>query len=293
MGILSKLKDLVVPPRPAEKFENMKNAVILQNMTLVEYLEACHVVFAEGLAPRPDLTTIDAHPSEHGPHCNGGPTEVRDWPAFDEQQAAVLAKVHAAIPADLRAFESLAFLRGLASRHWETPTQSDEATKLKALDAIHVPVAFINGLIRGQGLQAIKSTGDFAYTYQPARCLFVVSPETGYHQVSYIGERNTLYDWSGDEAKPVLATKYMSPDKVADTGIPEVFRTMVELKAEYGQIITGESIVFLRIDWDEPTVVYRHTATPKTDIDGILGENLHRTAVSQQLAFILRVTGSV
>lgn len=178
----------------------------------------------------------------------------------------------------------------IALRHLENAAQGDQATKHTAFEAIHAPVAYIIGQIEAQSIPTIQSISKFTLNYQPARSHSVVNQETGSRSVSYIAERCILYDGPGDEARPVLVRKYIPPDKVVDTVIAEVFCTMVDLKTEYARIITGESIVFLRIDWDEPTVLYRHTATPKTDIDGSLGENINWTAVSQELAYILRVT---
>lgn len=41
---------------------------------------------------------------------------------------------------------------------------------------------------------------------------------------------------------------------------------MIESGLEYGLLTTGEAIVFLKVDWDEPETLYYHLAEPGPEV---------------------------
>jgi len=59
---------------------------------------------------------------------------------------------------------------------------------------------------------------------------------------------------------------------------------MIKNGLEYSYITTGEAFVFLRIDWDDPTILLYHVAVPSDEVtaDSAGGDAFafHRTAVS-------------
>ncbi|KAI0968151.1 hypothetical protein F4678DRAFT_464658 [Xylaria arbuscula] len=70
------------------------------------------------------------------------------------------------------------------------------------------------------------------------------------------------------------------------SAITQTFHYMVKSGLAYGLLTTGEGIVFLKIDWDDPQTVYYHLAEPTEEVTA------HReyrscSAVSQYLGFHL------
>ncbi|KAI0402457.1 hypothetical protein F4802DRAFT_575848 [Xylaria palmicola] len=70
------------------------------------------------------------------------------------------------------------------------------------------------------------------------------------------------------------------------SAITQAFHYMVKSGLAYGLVTTGEGIVFLKIDWDNPRIVYYHLAEPAAEVDA---HNNYRScsAVSQYLGFHL------
>ncbi|KAH8193485.1 hypothetical protein TruAng_012349 [Truncatella angustata] len=66
---------------------------------------------------------------------------------------------------------------------------------------------------------------------------------------------------------------------------------MIEGGLEYGSLTTGETIVFLRVDWREPGTILYHLAEPAFEVAAQSGEHHACTAVGQYLAFSLLALG--
>ncbi|KAH7111552.1 hypothetical protein EDB81DRAFT_925872 [Dactylonectria macrodidyma] len=81
-------------------------------------------------------------------------------------------------------------------------------------------------------------------------------------------------------------------EKLTASAITQTYHYMIESGLEYGLLTTGEAIVFLKIDWDEPETLYYHLAEPGPEVSAH-PNNLHIcTAVGQYLAFTLMALGS-
>jgi hypothetical protein len=66
---------------------------------------------------------------------------------------------------------------------------------------------------------------------------------------------------------------------------------MMEGGLEYGLLTTGEAIVFLKIDWEDPGTLYYHLAEPGHEVS-VQPDHFHVcTAVGQYLAFTLMALG--
>ncbi|KAG6117819.1 hypothetical protein E4U13_000768 [Claviceps humidiphila] len=97
--------------------------------------------------------------------------------------------------------------------------------------------------------------------------------------------------------------------KVAQISIVcQAYQYVIQIFTGFGILTTGKVFVFLRVDWDEPGVLYFHVSTPDVDVlearardededadNGVqVDENtrvrnsLYLTAVGQYLAFALR-----
>lgn len=70
--------------------------------------------------------------------------------------------------------------------------------------------------------------------------------------------------------------------------VTQLFSYMIGRGLRYGYVCTGEAFIFLFIPLDDPTVVYCKTCVPNKDVIDGDETRLHRTAVAQVFAFILR-----
>ncbi|WKT54427.1 hypothetical protein QSH57_005011 [Fusarium oxysporum f. sp. vasinfectum] len=81
-------------------------------------------------------------------------------------------------------------------------------------------------------------------------------------------------------------------EKLTASAITQTYHYMIESGLEYGLLTTGEAIVFLKVDRDEPETLYYHLAEPGPEVSAH-PNNLHIcTAVGQYLAFTLMALGS-
>jgi len=66
---------------------------------------------------------------------------------------------------------------------------------------------------------------------------------------------------------------------------------MIEGGLEYGLLTTGEAIVFLKINWDDPNILYYHLAEPGSEVQVHPDASRYCTAIAQVLAFSLIALG--
>ncbi|KAH8653916.1 hypothetical protein BGZ61DRAFT_287905, partial [Ilyonectria robusta] len=71
----------------------------------------------------------------------------------------------------------------------------------------------------------------------------------------------------------------------------QTYHYMIEGGLEYGLLTTGEAIVFLRVDWEEPETLYYHLAEPGPEVSAHPNHFHVCTAVGQYLAFSLMALG--
>lgn len=80
-------------------------------------------------------------------------------------------------------------------------------------------------------------------------------------------------------------------ERLTAAAISQTYHYMVEGGLEYGLLTTGETIVFLKIDWKETRTLYYHLAEPDPEVSAH-PTNFHScTAVGQYLAFTLLALG--
>ncbi|KAK8092710.1 uncharacterized protein PG998_014751 [Apiospora kogelbergensis] len=87
-------------------------------------------------------------------------------------------------------------------------------------------------------------------------------------------------------ADPEALFQYHSERLVA-AAITQTFHYMIEGGLEYGLVTTGEAIVFLKVDWSDPTTLQYHLAEPRAEVVAHPRDARYCTAVSQMLAFSL------
>lgn len=80
-------------------------------------------------------------------------------------------------------------------------------------------------------------------------------------------------------------------ERLTASAITQTYHYMVEGGLEYGLLTTGETIVFLKIDWSDPGVLYYHLAEPGPEVSAHSEHPQLCTAVGQYLAFTLMALG--
>ncbi|KAH6645599.1 hypothetical protein BKA67DRAFT_541795 [Truncatella angustata] len=80
-------------------------------------------------------------------------------------------------------------------------------------------------------------------------------------------------------------------ERLTAAAITQTYNYMIEGGLEYGLLTTGETIVFLRLDWREPGTLLYHLAEPAVEVAAQSGEHHACTAVGQYLAFSLMALG--
>ena len=73
--------------------------------------------------------------------------------------------------------------------------------------------------------------------------------------------------------------------------ITQTYHYIIEGGLEYGLLTTGETIVFLKVDWHDPGTLYYHLAEPGPEVSAHPENWRFCTAVSQYLAFTLLALG--
>ncbi|KAJ9634891.1 hypothetical protein H2199_008755 [Coniosporium tulheliwenetii] len=84
--------------------------------------------------------------------------------------------------------------------------------------------------------------------------------------------------------------EFLSKSLVAAV-ITQLFSGMIGKGVQWGYICTGEANIFLHIP-DDPAMVYYHLSIPGSDVQEDDENRLHRTAVAQVSAFVLRALAS-
>lgn len=80
-------------------------------------------------------------------------------------------------------------------------------------------------------------------------------------------------------------------DRLTAAAITQTYHYMIEGGLEYGLLTTGEAIVFLKIDWQEPGTLLYHLAEPDAEVLAHPSYFHLCTAVGQYLAFSLMAIG--
>ncbi|KAI2615512.1 hypothetical protein GGR54DRAFT_612797 [Hypoxylon sp. NC1633] len=91
--------------------------------------------------------------------------------------------------------------------------------------------------------------------------------------------------------KPTIPTD--EPDKskhyaelLSTAAVTQTYHYMLEAGLEYGYLTNGDAIVFLKIDWADPTKLFFHLAQPSREV--VVNEDpIYSNAVCQVLAFTL------
>ncbi|KAH6658643.1 hypothetical protein BKA67DRAFT_512165 [Truncatella angustata] len=81
-------------------------------------------------------------------------------------------------------------------------------------------------------------------------------------------------------------------ERLVASAITQTYHYMMESGLEYGLLTTGETIVFLKVDWAEPQTLYYHLAEPGPEVLAHPNNANICSAVGQYLAFTLTALGA-
>ena len=81
-------------------------------------------------------------------------------------------------------------------------------------------------------------------------------------------------------------------ERLTAAAISQTYHYMIEGGLEYGLLTTGETIVFLKVDWHDPGTLYYHLAEPGPEVSDHLEDWRFCTAVSQYLVFTALALGA-
>ncbi|KAJ6437107.1 glycoside hydrolase family 5 protein [Purpureocillium lavendulum] len=76
-------------------------------------------------------------------------------------------------------------------------------------------------------------------------------------------------------------------ERLTASAITQTYHYMIQGGLEYSLLTTGEAIVFLKVDWDEPGTLFYHMAVPSIEVAAQTRDARLCTAVAQYLAFTL------
>ncbi|KAJ4307972.1 hypothetical protein N0V84_012377 [Fusarium piperis] len=81
-------------------------------------------------------------------------------------------------------------------------------------------------------------------------------------------------------------------ERLTASAITQTYHYMIEGGLEYGVLTTGEAMVFLKVNWQEPETLYFHLAEPASEVSAHPVHFQLCTAVGQYLAFSLMTLSS-
>lgn len=80
-------------------------------------------------------------------------------------------------------------------------------------------------------------------------------------------------------------------EKLTAAALTQAYHYMIHGGLEYGLLTTGEAMVFLKVDWTEPSTLYYYLAEPESEVAAHPYSFHSCTAVRQLLAFTLLALG--
>ncbi|KAH8647540.1 hypothetical protein BGZ61DRAFT_542501 [Ilyonectria robusta] len=216
------------------------------------------------------------------------PTHLRPWSDFLEQQRAifVFGALYDTFPTQSRALESRSFLAGLGNRisprsianektleHFLQNSVEDPVRaiieQLKQVDEVSSAFDMGNGIIFENHLHAISDIAEEVVAREtPSTPLQTPDRTRDLNQLrpdqicvyrsndALAMTRTMVYDVVNRKTIPTSMDpdalfQYLA-DRLTASAVTQTYHYMIEGGLEYGLLTTGEAIVFLRVDWEEP-----------------------------------------
>ncbi|KAH8657230.1 hypothetical protein BGZ61DRAFT_594238 [Ilyonectria robusta] len=254
------------------------------------------------------------------------PTHLRPWSDFLEQQRVILGALYDTFPAQSRVFGSRSFLAGLGNRIFQRSIANEKTLEHFLHSSVEDPVRAIieqlkqveevscafdigNGIIIENPPYAISDVAEEVIvretpstppqTPDRTRDLSQLRPDqiclTAPHLRLGLRAMNIPKDVVNQKTIPTS----MDPDalfqyhaeRLIASAVTQTYLYMMEGGLEYGLLTTGEAIVFLRVDWEEPKTLCYHLAEPGPEVSAHPNHFHVCTAVGQYLAFSLMTLG--
>ncbi|KAG6090920.1 hypothetical protein E4U31_007558 [Claviceps sp. LM219 group G6] len=93
---------------------------------------------------------------------------------------------------------------------------------------------------------------------------------------------------SAVEVVEEISQSIATAEKRVEGAISQTYRNMMESCLEFGILTTGQAIVFLYVNWDDPQTLYYHIAEPALDVaQAPVGDAAFLSAVGQYVAFTI------
>ncbi|KAH7114572.1 hypothetical protein B0J13DRAFT_630896 [Dactylonectria estremocensis] len=224
--------------------------------TLDEYIAACHDLVFSKFAVETDKKLTSKGPITN-PRNKWCPTHLRPWSDFLEQQRIIFG----------------ALLD-------ETPDRTRDLNQLRP-DQICV--------YRSNDALATTRTMIYVSEYKPPHKLTAPHLRLGLRAMNIpkdVVNRKTI----PTSMDPDALFQYHA-DRLTPSAVTQTYHYMIEGGLEYGLLTTGEAIVFLRVDWEEPETLYHYLAEPSPEVAAHPNYFHVCTAVGQYLAFSLMALG--
>ncbi|KAI1260591.1 hypothetical protein F5Y18DRAFT_441774 [Xylariaceae sp. FL1019] len=306
------------PQQPQHKTTTHLDASkeVRQKMTLKEYLAATHDLIFSQLAVETDekLLPERAIPEKYQAY-NLFPTNLRPWTDFVEQQQSALNTLYNEFPATQCMFPTRDSLAAVEQKIAERGSIADEDIFHEFLLAsIQHPVQQVFNRLRAfdtvKEAFGVKHRIHCTRTPDPiddsirvmrARFLCITEYIAPYklipsHLRAGLYPTDNIKDVLHQQTIPINASpqvrfRYRAQRLVA-AAIAQVYRYMIEGGLEYGVLSTGETMVFLKVDWTKPETLLYHLTEPKFEVKKHPEDYSAWTAAGQYLSFILLVLKS-
>lgn len=298
-----------------EKYK--ESQALLRPTTLHECLAACqeHVLSKIQLCTEAYRTTEVPSKSPATKHC---PDILIPWDDFIEKQTRIIRLIDRIFSGE-RLFENVASLKTIGNRVHMCRVQDERSLAIVENNAIIDPVRVILSkanpvrfkeysldIPQVQFQTAAANPNDESDHIEPdSRLLwtreicvadqedvaFVIEYKAPHklhtsHLTRGLRQMSILDEVASRDAIPTAGSdSYVHhAELLAAAAITQTYHYMLEAGLEYGYLTNGDSIVFLNIDWSDPTVLRYHLAQPSREAL-VHQETAYSNAVCQVLAF--------
>ncbi|KAM0665024.1 hypothetical protein ACQRIU_006177 [Beauveria bassiana] len=275
-----------------------------------EYLRGCQelVLSKVHLVTDGYLTTKAPLNNPTRKHC---PTLLVPWDDFIPAQTDVIQRIDRIFPHDEQLFESLHFLEVMGNRIDACRVRDEASLVSVQQNTIEVPVRIIMSKIndfdpqryslavpeevefqttasRDENLRTICAFRNSAHQkdiafiieYKAIHKLHTAHFDQGLRQMNILEE--VVNKMILPTAEPERFKHYA--ELLSAAAVTQTYHFMLEAGLEYGYSTNGDAIVFLNIDWTDPTVLRYHLARPARE-ELVDQDATWSNAVCQVLAF--------
>ncbi|KAK0710822.1 hypothetical protein B0H67DRAFT_635372 [Lasiosphaeris hirsuta] len=299
--------------------------------TLLEYIQLCHDHLSTQFHVQADrrLTTQGTWTNPAGKYC---PRRLARWDVFLAEQRVALGQVVALLPETMQLFESCDLTRGAGARlAAEPPIGSERDLERFHHSAVELPVRLVIDQLFENHINVLNNsapppasatpstptrvppTNDDTTTLIRPDQICVFRSSGGDRTLAYIIEYKAPHKLTAQHVREGIRpldllcdvvnrpTIPNSPDdrfryfadKLSAAAVTQTYHYMLQAGLEIGLVATGEVMIFLKIDWTDPSTLYYHVAEPMPECEDNPPEFLYCTAVSQLLAFtVMALLGS-